>query len=156
MSAQVFDLYRFKPLVPFYSNQTQWPNETLQAKVFELPLSDPGTAWLNPSITWINLFTLFLKFALRIPFHLLKSILGFSLCKVKILLEEIIWKQNPSAIAIGFMLLLITCHIRRRLHFWKQRQIPFECLEAHLAQLRSWHRPVDDIGRVQRYGKIFG
>lgn len=108
--------------------------------------------------TLVKVIFYLLKLAIVITFRLMKILLANILFQTQKLVNELFVTQNQNAICFTLSTLVIIFLVRRRMNYWKQRKVPYECLMAHLRDLKPncWRHTTDDVSRVQRLGKIFG
>ena len=142
--------------------------EMMKFNVSETILSENITI-ISPMIIVtlsINLLLFLFQFVITIPLYLLRWIIFaiFSRLYQTLIINLLVCPKMEAFLLIGFLSLLIV-YIRSKMNFWKDKNIPYECLMAHLLYLPRlkcfqshliWSIDDDDVARVRRLGRIFG
>lgn len=104
----------------------------------------------------VHLFASLLQLVIVIPFRLFLWIVSAILWHLHQISIDLLVHRKVEAFLLVTCATLIVLFIRRRMTYWRDRNIAYECFTAHLHHFGPFSQLITDADRVRRLGKIFG
>ena len=125
------------------------------SKSLNLQSADPAHILFHLGVKLLmDLFHL----AITIPFRVFLWIISSLMFQMHQFCIDLFVHPKLQSFLVIICLILIAALVRRKMSYWSDKNIPFECFTAHLQHFRPFSRflPLDDVSRVRRHGRLFG